>query len=391
MSMLCCCCSIPNKASWRKTEPTVIKVLKGIFLRVIGLILYLYIIVLFFRLITDEPLQTVVPLFDYNISAPYAEFSAPFKYNITCNFNLQSGKTQSCDNYMIPPVFIEGDKTYVSKFYTTDSNFTFSSDGIQDIGFSFYMTNSSINSLDLFSTLSAALVAHDSTLLYDFYANKSYNPDLLAQLIKKNQYVLSPYQMNQISFQQYINESIADTPKNIFGIPRTDYDTDVAIETTFQTSNFPSTNLTNLTNPTDPELLFYTYLDLTLLTYEEPKIGQKKNIDLLGILSALGGAMSGFSAAYVFLFGIDRVKPWGLCQRIFRIRDPIQKKLYKTLGPKLPFVNVDENDNDEKMPVSLEELQNRLNSLELFLREYIIDHLYLAETQKNVEDGKIKV
>ncbi|CAG8536357.1 4992_t:CDS:2 [Ambispora leptoticha] len=316
------------------------------------------------------------------------EIDAPFKFNITCNFILQDGTKPGCDDYIVS---YNDKNTYVSEFYTTDSDFMFSSDGIQDIEFFFYLTNSTINSLDLFDTLNVNLIAHDSSLLKNLFENKSYNPDLLAQLVKKNLYVLSPYQLNQISFQQYKNESIAATPKNIFGIPRTDYERDIDVMTTFQTYNFPSTDLTNLTHPTDPKLLFYTYLDLTLYTYEEPKIGQKKNIDLLGILSALGGAMSGFSAAYVFLFGIERVKPWGLCQRIFRIRDPIQKKLYKTLGPKLPFVNVNENDKDEKMPVSLEELQNRLNNLELFLREYIIDHSYLAEAQKNVEDGKVKV
>ncbi|CAG8644370.1 14656_t:CDS:2 [Ambispora leptoticha] len=391
MSILCCCCSIPNKASWRKTEPTVIKVLKGIFLRVVGLILYLYIILLFFRLVGDDPLQTVVPGFDYYIPPPYVEFTAPFQYNLTCNFSLQNETSPSCDNYMTPQTFDEDSQTYVSTFFTTDYNSIFSSDGIQEIGFSFYLTNSSKNSIDVFSTLSVALIDHESNVLKKIFANKSYNPDLLVQLIKKNKYVLSPYQVNYIGFKRYENESIADTPKNVFGIPRTDYERDFAIETTFQTSNFPSTNLTNLTNPTDPELLFYTFLDLSLLTYEEPKIGQKKTLDLLGIFSALGGAMSGFSATYVFLFGIERVKPWGFCQRIFRIRDPIQKKLYKTLGPNLPFVNVKVNDDDEKTPVSLEELQKRLNNLEFFLQEYIIDHSYLNEVQKNVEDGKLIV
>ncbi|CAG8570017.1 10440_t:CDS:2 [Ambispora leptoticha] len=254
--------------------------------------------------------------------------------------------------------------------------------------------------MTLTSILNVALIDHDSNLLQNLNSNKGHTQALLEESIKQNEYIISPYQINRINFRRYLNESIAETAKNIFGIPQTEYDRDYAIETNFQTSNYPITDPTILENAltTNPELLFYASLSFALTTHQEPKIGQKKNIDLLGILSALGGTMSSLAGVGIFLFGIDRVKPWGFCQRIFIVRDPIQKKLYKTLGgPKLPLVGVsdektkelqnsDEN-SDEK--ASLKDLQKQLNNLELLLCEYIIDHSYLDETQKNV-DKKIK-
>ncbi|CAG8661030.1 8889_t:CDS:1, partial [Ambispora gerdemannii] len=75
------------------------------------------------------------------------------------------------------------------------------------------------------------------------------------------------------------------------------------------------------------------------------------------------------------------MRPWGVCQRLYKIRSPIQRKLVKTLGPELPLVR-DNVDTEET--VSLKDLQKQVNSLELLLREYIIDFSYLAESRKNV-------
>ncbi|CAG8763371.1 5335_t:CDS:2, partial [Ambispora leptoticha] len=109
----------------------------------------------------------------------------------------------------------------------------FSRDGIQSIEFFFYLTDSTVDSLGLFDALSVNLLAHDSNFLKNFDPKKNYNPDLLAQLVNKNLYLLSPYQINRVSFQQYKNESIAATPKNIFGIPPTDYERDINVMSTF--------------------------------------------------------------------------------------------------------------------------------------------------------------
>ncbi|CAG8553686.1 5081_t:CDS:2 [Ambispora gerdemannii] len=256
-------------------------------------------------------------------------------------------------------------------FYTKDDDFSFSSDGISNIFFDFYLTNSSYNSLELTSYLAATFIDHSSGLLN---ANKMVNDALNKQLTEKNTYVLSPNQRNYVGFKRFKNESLANTPRNVFGAPQPDHENDFFIETRFQTSNYPATT-------EKLHELFFSSLSVFLLTYEIPIIKEKKTKDLLGIISSFGGAFSLSFFVYHVLFGTNRMRPWGVCQRLYKIRSPIQRKLVKTLGPELPLVR-DNVDTEET--VSLKDLQKQVNSLELLLREYIIDFSYLAESRKNV-------
>ncbi|KAF0550176.1 hypothetical protein F8M41_024923 [Gigaspora margarita] len=98
------------------------------------------------------------------------------------------------------------------------------------------------------------------------------------------------------------------------------------------------------------------------------------------ILSSLGliGGIWGFAATiYAILFGTIPIKPWGLIQKYgFKINKSVQVKLKDTLGF-IPLVQRPKTNN-----LNNYELKRRLDSLQLFLTEYVVDVQYLKEIYK---------
>ncbi|GBC04951.1 hypothetical protein RclHR1_05970008 [Rhizophagus clarus] len=92
-------------------------------------------------------------------------------------------------------------------------------------------------------------------------------------------------------------------------------------------------------------------------------------------MGLIGGAWGLAAAIYALLFGADTLRPWGIvqmyCCGFSRLT---QRKLKKTL-PIIFDTNAD--DTPDRPPNSLTSLQSRVDSLELFLQEYVVDVNYL--------------
>ncbi|CAB4416561.1 unnamed protein product [Rhizophagus irregularis] len=104
------------------------------------------------------------------------------------------------------------------------------------------------------------------------------------------------------------------------------------------------------------------------------------------IESTLCGAWGLAAAMYSLLFGADTIRPWGIVQSYcYGFSRLTRRKLKETL-PIIPFY--DKSYTDANHDLSLDEkieliplLQSRIDSLELFLREYVVDVNYLDNIQ----------
>ncbi|RIA80029.1 hypothetical protein C1645_19472 [Glomus cerebriforme] len=91
---------------------------------------------------------------------------------------------------------------------------------------------------------------------------------------------------------------------------------------------------------------------------------------------------------YALHFGTDTLRPWGIvqlyCCRFSRLT---RNKLKKSL-PIIPFFDKSYSDIKNQNDLSLAELQSSINSLELFLQDYVVDVNYLNRIRDKSRDIK---
>ncbi|RIB25011.1 hypothetical protein C2G38_568747 [Gigaspora rosea] len=99
---------------------------------------------------------------------------------------------------------------------------------------------------------------------------------------------------------------------------------------------------------------------------------------VINSLGLIGGAW-GFAATIMqCFFGTFTIRPWGLIQKYgFKINNSVQTKLRNKFEI-IPLVHHSKATNNLKK----HELKRRLDSLQLFLTEYVVDVQYLNEIYK---------
>ncbi|RIA84963.1 hypothetical protein C1645_831539 [Glomus cerebriforme] len=178
-----------------------------------------------------------------------------------------------------------------------------------------------------------------------------------------NAYSLGANQFYLLKFSRIIKESIIPSWKNDFGITP-NYETKSNIISNL--SGGPL-NLTNL----NASALMMQPMGIGVVSVQVDR--EIRTHTYLGSIGLIGGA--------------DTLRPWGLvqlyCCGISRLT---RNKLKKSL-PTIPFFNTDIKDRppihdlsdlslDEKIDL-IPKLQSRIDSLELFLRDYVVDVHYL--------------
>ncbi|RIB29264.1 hypothetical protein C2G38_2136931 [Gigaspora rosea] len=100
--------------------------------------------------------------------------------------------------------------------------------------------------------------------------------------------------------------------------------------------------------------------------------------NVINSLGLIGGAWGFATAIYAVLFGTNAIKPWGLIQKYgFKINNSVQTKLRNSFEI-IPLVHYSNTTNNLKK----HELKKRLDSLQQFLTENVVDIQYLKEIYK---------
>ncbi|CAG8668084.1 8631_t:CDS:2, partial [Paraglomus brasilianum] len=116
---------------------------------------------------------------------------------------------------------------------------------------------------------------------------------------------------------------------------------------------------------------------------------------ILNALGLLGGAWTGSLTVYAILFGNDTLKPWGCihccCARKTRslLRESFPTMPLKSSRPLSSSLSPDSSTSSNDLLLQQPALSQQLDSLELFLKEYVVDSTYLEDSNNNEYSNKL--
>ncbi|CAI2195619.1 952_t:CDS:2, partial [Funneliformis geosporum] len=145
-------------------------------------------------------------------------------------------------------------------------------------------------------------------------------------------------------------------------------------------------NFQNMPIPDEPSTVYYSVISLTATSFRMQVETEKRTRTLLGVFGLVGGAWGLSSALYATLFGVDAIRPWGCLQTDCGLRRRTYNKLKRRI-PVLPLINSSSSMTElNSYSPDVKELRDRLISLEIFLKEYVVDINYLEKSEKTVQN-----
>ncbi|CAI2171781.1 19868_t:CDS:2 [Funneliformis geosporum] len=197
-----------------------------------------------------------------------------------------------------------------------------------------------------------------------------------------NSYVIINNQYSYIELARHKRKKIRRGIRDIlFGFPSYDVQP-------FIVSNLLSMPLTD-EQRTRPDA-YLSKIGLNIKNFQIQVETERRTRSLLNVVGLVGGAWSISMVLYTLLFGANLFRPWG-CTQAYCCGYRTYNKFKNTL-PVLPLVNSSSlltKPNPSLQDIT--ELQDRLNSLEMFLMEYVVDVKYLEKSEKmdqKLDDGK---
>ncbi|PKC64155.1 hypothetical protein RhiirA1_421883, partial [Rhizophagus irregularis] len=111
--------------------------------------------------------------------------------------------------------------------------------------------------------------------------------------------------------------------------------------------------------------------------------------DTVGQIAGVAGTLS---LLYAFLFGAgpSAIQTWGVVQKMkcFGIKRGVRKHINRRY-PRLPFIHTSE-DNEIIKGKDYDDVIERLDAVERFLKEYVVDADFLAQIEKLDNENKNK-
>ncbi|RGB28215.1 hypothetical protein C1646_768108 [Rhizophagus diaphanus] len=381
----------------RRSEPTTLLLLKLFMMIILVACLTGYLSIIIIDVVQDAPI--VKTSFDNSNGIRPPSFIFKSEYNFTIPFcledhyriNATQSTTVDCMSDITHPDEKYGPSQLYFGFYQPSPGVFFheyssSKESVMYLGISLVIND--VNYIpDQTVQAKIEIMAFDSDYdpLTKYIKEKRYyeltTPEAIESassfdnsIVTMNTYTLVLNQLYQFVYNRKIEEVIRPSWMNDFGIPPS-YEKKSHIESTLLATLIPINNLGN---------------NNTIMINVHPK-GNTVQIDkevrnrtYLGGIGLIGGAWGLAAAVYALLFGADTLRPWGVvqsyCCGFSRLT---QKELGKAL-PTIPFfdtINPDIKNHPSKHALSLAEqnklILTRIDSLELFLQEYVVDVHYL--------------
>ncbi|CAG8760392.1 37348_t:CDS:2 [Gigaspora margarita] len=117
--------------------------------------------------------------------------------------------------------------------------------------------------------------------------------------------------------------------------------------------------------------------------------GEADITTVLNTFGLIGGAWSLAVAVYKLLFGDDAIQPFGFIQKHGYFHKQTKENLTKFLSA-LPLVQFSDSSNNIDYENHAKKLEKKINDLELFLRDYVVEVQQLDKAYKNLENSNDK-
>ncbi|GES92293.1 galactose oxidase [Rhizophagus clarus] len=283
--------------------------------------------------------------------------------------------------HMVNGAFVPADCSRDIKQSYYDKNFYTSYLPSKDVFFSKSVNHVILNFFvheEITQPWALTLMAYDSGRDLFYQNSVDYFDDFVFTM---NSYIIKPNQNYIFTFSHLIREVIVPSWMNDFGVPPT-YDIKPYIMSDLIQGPMQDDNSGKVISFTiQPKYIDTIQVDRDVRTRT-----------YLGGLGLIGGAWGLTAAIYKFLFGTNTLRPWGAVQSYCcGFSRWTQKKLKDSL-PIIPFSDVPDHIEVHQInSLSLFERNklflSRLNSLEIFLREYVVDVKYLNKIRNDVREG----
>ncbi|KAF0415899.1 hypothetical protein F8M41_007551 [Gigaspora margarita] len=372
---------------YRKTEATSLFVFKSLIsiLLLISILVYTWIIV--WGIYNDNPVvqnslkeENYIPVpgvtFETYFPAPtLGGDSEQIDQKISCHFVNASG-IQDCNQYIRYSFNNMNGKNSTTGLFATRYLMFFAvpNNGISSLEFKVYLNDTSYNISGgflspymFFGMAGADYVASSKDLNSYPFQNQlstySKFPNTIATL---NQYTLASFNSYKFKLKRKRKDVLLPSWENYIGV------SSKLVSIPYFTSNMETFPLLNDTAEF-PNLLAKIIIEpQSFITQVET---EKRTKTVLNSLGLIGGAWGFAATIYAILFDTQK---YG-----FKINNSVQTKLKNTLEF-IPFVNHPKTTNN----LNNHELKRRLDLLQLFLTEYVVNVQYLEKIYKANINGK---
>ncbi|CAG8545933.1 1787_t:CDS:2 [Funneliformis caledonium] len=362
----------------RKTEPKFIHVLRACIMILLLAFLLAYIIFLINEVIHSAPaVQISVEELD-EMPFPDMGFHGQTPFDVDCRFQNGFDEIYSCNDTLSQTHILE--QGYFG-FSLNKNNLKYTKNtvkGDQILRITLFSnTPNDLISFYLVDSENDPLKSPDNKV----YTNTFQFLDFMKELFANNMYRIANNQLSFIGLTRNQKKTIDPELSGILGF-----------NPSYNTTHRIISKLQSTPLPTEPSTGYYSEIELTVTSYRmqveteqrtQTLVFHFNNKKLLSVFGLMGGAWGLASALYAALFGVDSIHPWGFIQSCYcGYGHRIHNKFKKTM-PVLPLINPSSlmTELNSSSP-NVKELHDRLISLEIFLKEYVVDVKYLEKSEQ---------
>ncbi|CAG8604574.1 9544_t:CDS:2 [Paraglomus brasilianum] len=378
----------------RKTESKAILMCRRFIMFIIIALLAGYTILLIINILNDIPILKTQSRTESSLRLPTVKIEFDYKFFIFCALGYQNGTTspiKDCINYVSTPTVDPITKKYTAWVNPppdlkvvgpVDPN------GLGSLGISYGVLDPAYNSSSpIMSVFEAYIQYTDNSYTQLLRTVRKSEPEFFNSLLTSAVHNLFDRQIYVVSYTQSERQILKKNLLSAFGISTGTLHVPY-ITTEFENGPLPAGVVGNGIIMIKPQTFVVNV-----------EIEQRSNT-VLGAFGLLGGIWSIAVGVYAFLLGGDAINPWGCVQTYCCcfIRST-RSKLHESFKPVVPFQfskesseeSPDSSSQSENTTESTEltELQNRLNALEQFMQDYVVDIAYLDGLKENECPGKI--
>ncbi|RIA98584.1 hypothetical protein C1645_749760 [Glomus cerebriforme] len=373
-----------------KTEPKSLVIVRTVITILFFAVLigYMYVQIVDVRL--DTPVFSTIQSRDEEkmIPMPNLHFTYEHQFTITCEINGRVTKTLSedCLTRLQQPKLSQG--IYEGIFKADGLNFI--RNDVETLEFTFTVNNPGEIPI---TDLGIGLRIFDSKVqdpldIENYKETNTHVIDNLLSLIDLNFYRLSSQQYHIIELSRIRRNVIKEAWWNILGIPPS-YMDETYLNSQLETHPFVSF---------DASTNSYAKLILEMRSWRVPIEKEQKAKTLFDTIGQIAGVAGTLSILYAFLFGAgpSAIQSWGVVQKMkcFGIKKGVRKHINRRY-PRLPFVHTSKTIKDDEIDENVndyDEVLERLDAVERFLKEYVVDADFLEQLEKldteNKNNGK---
>ncbi|CAB4397544.1 unnamed protein product [Rhizophagus irregularis] len=201
----------------------------------------------------------------------------------------------------------------------------------------------------------------------------------ILSLTDLNSYHLSSHEYHIVELSRIKRNAAKEYWWNILGIPPK------YIYETFINSQLESHPLLEALNAPANS---YAKLALIMRTWRVPLEQEQKAKTLFDAVGQIAGVVGSLSFLYSLLFGTgsNAIQSWGIVQKMkwFGIKKGVKKHINRRY-PRMPFIHTSEDGDNEISNNNVndrDDIIERLDAVERFLKEYVVDADFLAQLEK---------